>query len=102
MENSSKTHAEHLVIEAESLARDIDDGLLAYASPDARMEWAALRARWPWASSLHPSSPISSKDEDLAVIVGKVRRFRAILGRGAAAVTVAPDHLFWQAIGDFD
>jgi hypothetical protein len=82
MEKASET--EHLVTEAESLAKEIDDALIVYASPDARQEWAALRARWPKVVSEHHTPAIAAEDEDLSVIVGKVRRFRAILGRSAS------------------
>jgi hypothetical protein len=89
MQNSLNT--EHLVIEGESLAKEIDDALIAYASPDARMEWAALRARWPSAVGQHHTPAIAAEEDDLAIIVGKVRRFRAILGRGAASAAVSAD-----------
>jgi len=78
MEKPSET--EYLVTEAESLAKEIDDALIVYASPDARQEWAALRARWPRVVSDHHTPA----EEELSVIVGKVRRFRAILGRSAS------------------
>ena len=81
MEKPFKT--EHLVTEGESLAKEIDEALIVYASPDARMEWAALRARWPLAVSHHRTPAITAEDDDLSVIVGKVRRFRAILGESA-------------------
>jgi hypothetical protein len=74
----------HLVTEAESLAKEIDDALIVYASPDARQEWAALRARWPRVVSEHHTPALGAADEELSVILGKVRRFRAILGRSAS------------------
>jgi hypothetical protein len=68
-----------LTTESEALAREIEDRLIAYASPDARMEWDALRARWPWPGQRRASADTSSDDEP-AVVILKVRRFKAILG----------------------
>jgi hypothetical protein len=68
-----------LSTESEALAREIEERLIAYASPDARMEWDALRARWPWSGHQRPSVNASLDDEPEIVIV-KVRRFKDILG----------------------
>jgi hypothetical protein len=68
-----------LTTESEALAREIEDRLIAYASPDARLEWDALRARWPWSGPRRPSIDASSDDEP-EIVIGKVRRFKAILG----------------------
>jgi hypothetical protein len=81
MPTNEQTSSEEFRMSAESeaLARDIEDGLLAFASPDARLEWDALRARWPWSGQRRPGGDASSDDEPSVVIV-KVRRFKAILG----------------------
>jgi hypothetical protein len=68
-----------LTTESEALAREIEDRLIAYASPDARMEWDALRARWPW-SGQRRQSVDASPDDEPEIVIGKVRRFKAILG----------------------
>lgn len=68
-----------LTTESEALAREIEDRLIAYASADARLEWDALRARWPWSGQRRPSVDASPDDEPEIVIV-KVRRFKDILG----------------------
>ena len=70
------TDAEALIVEAQALSDEIEHGLLAYASPAARDEWAAVRTRW-----LGGHLPTRDHDggDDLAVTVGKVRRFREIL-----------------------
>lgn len=68
-----------LTTESEALAREIEGRLIAYASPDARMEWDALRARWPWSGQRRPSVDASPDDEP-EIVIGKVRRFKAILG----------------------
>jgi hypothetical protein len=65
--------------ESEVLAREIEDRLLAFASPAARLEWDALRARWPWSGQRRLAGDASADDEPSIVIV-KVRRFKAILG----------------------
>ena len=66
-----------LTTEPEALAREIEDHLIAYASPAARMEWDALRARWPLAGQRRHSAEL---DEELEIAIVKVRRFKAILG----------------------
>jgi hypothetical protein len=77
--NQQPSENVRLCTESEALAREIEDRLISYASPDARMEWDALRARWPWSGQRRPSIDASPDDEPEIVIV-KVRRFRAILG----------------------
>jgi hypothetical protein len=78
---NEQTSSEDFRVSAESevLAREIEDNLLAFASPAARLEWDALRARWPWPEQRRPGGDASSDDEPSVVIV-KVRRFKAILG----------------------
>jgi hypothetical protein len=77
--NEQPSENVRLTTESEALAREIEDRLIAYASPDARMEWDALRARWPWSGQRHP--PVdASPDDEPEVVIGKVRRFKAILG----------------------
>jgi hypothetical protein len=65
--------------ESEALAREIEERLIIYASPAARMEWDALRARWPWSGEPRSSAEAAADDEPAVVLV-KVRRFKAILG----------------------
>jgi hypothetical protein len=77
--NEVPTENVRLTTESEALAREIEDRLITFASPDARLEWDALRARWPWSGQRRPSVDASSDDEPEIVIV-KVRRFKAILG----------------------
>jgi hypothetical protein len=58
----------------EHLASEIDDDLLSLASPEARAEWASTRAQWRGGAGI----PRLVADE-LDVVLGKVRRFSAIL-----------------------
>ncbi|HVZ72901.1 MAG TPA: hypothetical protein VHJ20_11045 [Polyangia bacterium] len=67
-----------LVKELGSLAEQIDDDLLSGASVYARDEWEALRGRWPSASQI-AAGAVDLSDDELEVMIGKVRRFRAIL-----------------------
>jgi hypothetical protein len=77
--NEQPSEDVRLTTESETLAREIEDRLIAYASPDARLEWDALRARWPWSGRRRPSTEASLDDEP-GIVIGKVRRFKAILG----------------------
>jgi hypothetical protein len=61
------------------LASEIDDGLLATASAEARGEWALMRGTWPTAADLR-TGIIGLSDDELDHMVGKVLRFRSILG----------------------
>jgi hypothetical protein len=65
---------EELCCELHRAAEEIDDGLLSFASPEARREWMSLRPRWQAASGA-----AAIVDDDLVVVVQKVRRFSAIL-----------------------
>jgi len=65
---------EDLRRELDSIASEIDDGLLAFASPEARREWTAL-----WSRRQAASVAVTIVDHDLVVDVQKVRRFSEIL-----------------------
>jgi hypothetical protein len=75
--------------EVDEAAREIDESLLPFASSEAREEWHLLRARWPMVAVSDHSS--LAADDELAVVVGKVQRFRAILltYRAQSSVPVA-------------
>lgn len=64
---------EELRHELDRAASEIDEGLLSFASPEAKHEWLAVRSRW-W-----PASGAGADDGDLVVVVQKIRRFGAIL-----------------------
>lgn len=61
-----------------ALAELIDDRLLTGATSSAREEWQALRRRWPSAAQL-AAGVVDVSDEELEIMIGKVRRFRTIL-----------------------
>jgi hypothetical protein len=65
---------EELRGELDRIALEIDDGLLAFASPEARREWTAL-----WSRRQAASVAVTIVDDDLVVDVQKVRRFSEIL-----------------------
>jgi hypothetical protein len=68
---------EILASEARELTHEIEAGLLEFASVEARDEWRSFRSRWtPDALS---SVPTSYPDEPFESVVGRMRRFRAIL-----------------------
>lgn len=69
---------ESLVQDLGALAELIDDRLLAGATSSARDEWQALRRRWPSAAQL-AAGVVDVSDEELEIMIGKVRRFRTIL-----------------------
>jgi hypothetical protein len=81
------TRTESLVRKLRDLAREIDDRLLAVASLDARGEWRVLRATWPTATDVR-SGVIGLTDDELDAMIGKVQRFKSILGRLAGAPSV--------------
>ena len=56
------------------VASEIDDGLLALASPEARAEWASVRTQWEVVVDAR-----NVVEDDLAFVVTKVRRFGTIL-----------------------
>jgi hypothetical protein len=64
--------------EADEAAREIDEALLPFASAEARQEWQQLRARWPTVVAVAHQSA-QAFDDELAVVLGKVQRFRSIL-----------------------
>jgi hypothetical protein len=69
---------ESLVQDLGALAALIDDRLLAGATSSARDEWQALRCRWPSAAQL-ATGTVDVSDDELEIMIGKVRRFRTIL-----------------------
>ena len=71
-----RERSEELRQELDRVASEIDDGLLSFASPEARQEWTSVCSRWRAASSA-----TAIVGDDLVVVVQKVRRFSAILRR---------------------
>lgn len=69
-----------LVRRLAELAQDLDDEQLAVASPEARAEWANVCARRPTAAEIR-SGFIHLSEDELQLLIGKVLRFKAILGR---------------------
>ena len=80
---SDPRRSERIRDQIEHLASEIDDDLLSLASPEARQEWASARAQW----RANAGAPKLVADE-LDVVLGKVRRFGAILRdmKGRAAL----------------
>jgi hypothetical protein len=82
---------EALASEAAALTREIEAGLLEYASPDARDEWRSFRRRWvPEALAVVQTS---YPDESFESVVDRMRRFCAILKaveRAGRSRTAAP------------
>jgi hypothetical protein len=80
---SDPRRSERIRDQIEHLASEIDDDLLALASPEAREEWASALAQWRGGVG----GPKLVADE-LDVALGKVRRFGAILRdmKGRAAL----------------
>jgi hypothetical protein len=77
---------ESLVAEAQALTREIDGELLAFASPDARAEWEAVRA-----SFTSPAAEASNFEPQLPITLAKARRFKAILWQARERSTVASE-----------
>jgi hypothetical protein len=71
---------ETLLQRLSDVAREVDDGLLEAASPEARGEWSVLRQRWPSAAEVR-SGVVGLSDDELDAMIGKVLRFRTILAR---------------------
>jgi len=71
---NDRSRTEELRDELEHVASEIDGGLLAVASPEAREEWASVRSQWRG----NPGERRVAEDE-LAVVLTKVRRFGDIL-----------------------
>jgi hypothetical protein len=71
---ADQIRTERLRNEIEHVASQIDDELLALASPEAREEWRSARSMWRGGLG----APRLVEDE-LAVVLGKVRRFGDIL-----------------------
>ena len=70
-----RKHSEqHLRDQIEHVASEIDEGLLSFASPEARQEWAAVCTHW----RENVRGP-SFAEDDLSIILTKVRRFGDIL-----------------------
>jgi hypothetical protein len=74
VEMLNRSRLEQLRDEIELVASEIDDGLLKHASPEAKEEWEAARTSWRGAADRS-----TLVDEDLSVILTKVRRFGDIL-----------------------
>ena len=73
------------------LAQEVDSSWIAAASSEARVEWALVREKWPTPADVR-SGCVCLSDEELEMMINKVMRFRAILGRAgtaAAALTAA-------------
>jgi hypothetical protein len=66
--------SEQIRDQIERVAAQIDEDLLALASPEAREEWAS--ARTLWRGGVGAPKLVA---EDLAVVLTKVRRFGDIL-----------------------
>jgi hypothetical protein len=60
------------------LAREIEGSLIAGASADARAEWWMLRGKWPTERELG-AGVVGVSDDQLALFVDKVLRFKTIL-----------------------
>ena len=65
---------EELRRELDRVAFEIDDGLLSFASSEAQHEWTSVSARWRPASNA-----VAMVDDELVLVVQKVRRFGASL-----------------------
>ena len=73
------------------LAHEVDSSWIAAASREARAEWAQVREKWPTPADVG-SGCVCLSDEELEMMINKVTRFRAILGRvcmAAASLTAA-------------
>jgi hypothetical protein len=81
------SRTESLVKALDGLAREIDLAeLVSGASLGAREEWDALRRQWPSAEQIRAGA-VAFSDDELELMVGKVRRFKSILeGFRAAAL----------------
>jgi hypothetical protein len=81
------TSNEVLASEARALTHEIEAGLLAFASAEARDEWTSFRGRWS------PDEPLRDRtaypDEPFEVHVERMRRFRAILKQLSDRAAVA-------------
>lgn len=94
MRHKITIRTELLVRELDALADQIERGLLAAASREARREWRCLRRQRPSEAELAMGSLALSEDE-LAFMVAKARRFKAILetlGGRRVRRTAAPEH----------
>jgi hypothetical protein len=72
----------HPLLELDRLAREIEDELLAFASAGAREEWTRFKEACSTAAGAAPRRVVAPEDE-LAFLVDKARRFRAVLLRSA-------------------
>jgi hypothetical protein len=71
---SDPQRSEQLRDQIEHVAAEIDEDLLSLASPEARQEWVSARTQWRGGAGV----PKLVAD-DLAVVLGTVRRFGDIL-----------------------
>jgi len=71
---ADRERSEELRQELDRVASEINDGLLAFASPEARHEWTSVCSR------LRPAlNAAAIVGDDLVVAMQKVRRFTEIL-----------------------
>jgi hypothetical protein len=86
---------ERLVKEFRLLAEDLHHDWLAGASEEARAEWQSFMNDWPTDLDVRRGLVMRSED-DLARMLAKAKRFRAILARNAPPASREPlqrDHL---------
>jgi hypothetical protein len=80
---------ETIVSEFRRLANELEATGLGCASSAARSEWQTFRRQWPSDEDFRLGIVDRSID-DLAWMLGKTRRFRAIVGPGAPPTTSRP------------
>jgi hypothetical protein len=76
------TEVESIVSEFRRLANELEASGLGCASSAARSEWQAFRRQWPSEEDFRTGIVYRSID-DLAWMLGKTRRFRAIVAPSA-------------------
>jgi hypothetical protein len=76
------TEVESIVSEFRRLANELEASGLGCASSAARSEWETFRSQWPSDEDFRRGTVDRSTD-DLAWLLGKTRRFRAIVGLSA-------------------
>jgi hypothetical protein len=88
MMHKATAQTEHLVTELGVLAREIDAGPITLASDAARDEWVVLRGQWPSENDVN-AGIVALSDEELAMMVSKVRRFKQILQALGPAINLS-------------
>jgi hypothetical protein len=78
MRHKITARTESILRELDATTRQIDAGLLSVASLEARREWRTLLQARPSEAELATGS-LSLSDDELELMVAKVRRFKAIL-----------------------